>query len=149
MTKKIVRPEPPVDIERLTQEYLAAKSFAEKAQERADALKKILNEAVESQGHPDERGHLWVDAGPYELKRERRVSKNLDQRAAMEWLDALPALRESCVEYVPQVNEDRLLGVAWELPELADPIGALYKERVTWAFKVVEKKGHESEGEEE
>lgn len=148
---KVVRsssPEQPVDLARLAQEYKDAKAFAEKAQERADALKKMLSEAVEAQGSPDEKGSLWLDAGSYELKRERRVSKNLDQKSALDWLEGLPSLNESCVEYVPQVNEDRLLAVAWEMPDLADIIGGFYKEKVTWAFRLVEKKTHDLEEEE-
>lgn len=147
---KVVRSSPPepVNLERLAQEYKDAKAFAEKAQERADSLKKMLTDAVEAAGTPDERGNLWLDAGPYELKRERRVSKNLDQKAALEWLEDMPTLSDSCIDYLPQVNEDRLLAVAWEIPDLADPIGALYRERVTWAFRLVEKKTHDLEEEE-
>lgn len=149
---KVVRsstPEP-VDLARLAQEYKDAKVFAEKAQERADALKKMLSEAVEAQGSPDEKGSLWLDAGSYELKRERRVSKNLDAAAALEWAQTKPLpVWESVVENVPTVNEDRLLALAWERPDMADAIGDLYKERVTWAFRLIEKKHHPGSEEQE
>lgn len=142
----IRRQAPDIDLPTLARKYEEAKEFAEKATAHADHLKKMLSEAVDKQGTADDKGHLWLDAGPYDLKRERRVSKSLDSKAAMKWLEEQGGdIYDDVVEQVPTVNEDRLLALAWETPELAEEVGSLFKEKEIWAFKLTKKKGYDDE----
>jgi hypothetical protein len=133
-------PENPEFLERLAQEFVEAKAFAEKATARADALKKQLSEYVDSHGDPDENGSLWVTVAPgLELKRERRSGRHLQIALAETWAKD-HGVWESVREVVEQVSEDNLTTLAWERPELSEDIGNLYGEKVTWAFRVVQKK---------
>ncbi len=140
---KIIRMGDEVDpefLERLANEFIAAREFADKAVRRSEELKDKLSTYVDKLGNPDDKGSLWVELGPISLKRERRVSKNLNTIAAESW-----ARREgvwnAVSEVVERVNEDLLMALAWESRQYSEDIASLYKEKVTWAFKVVEKKG--------
>lgn len=126
-------------IERLADEYAKAKAFAESAQERADSLKRSLTEQVQENGIADEKGSLWLPAGKYELKRERRVSTTLNQKRAEEWAKE-NGFWESVSETVEVISEDKITTLLWERKDLSDQIRDLYTEKEIWAFKLVEKK---------
>ena len=138
---RVVRPQQAEDgfVLRLAQEYEKAKSFAESAQKRSDELKAQLSAQVDSNGTPDDKGNLWLNVGNYALKRERRVSKSLNTAAVSFWAE-----QHGCWEDVTRiervVDEDKLLKMAWELPELADDIASLYTEKEIWAFRFTENK---------
>lgn len=129
-------------LERLTEEYLAARDFADKAVKRSEELKSKLATYVDKLGNPDDKGSLWLELGPISLKRERRVSKNLDTRAAESWARQKNVWNQVS-EIVEQLNEDKLMALAWESQEYSEDIASLYKEKVIWAFKVVEEKSAE------
>lgn len=126
-------------VKRLAEEYAKAKEFAEKATKHSDSLKKQLIELVESQGDQDDKGNLWMSAGPYDLKRERRVSRNLDTDEAATWARENNLWNE-VRQVVETVSEEALLGLAWERQELAPTISSFYKEKEIWAFRLIEKK---------
>lgn len=126
-------------IERLADEYAKAKAFAESAQERADSLKRSLAEEVQQNGTADEKGSLWLTAGKYELKRERRLSTVLDQKRAEEWAKE-NGFWESISETIEVVSEDKITTLLWERKDLSDQIRDLYTEKEIWAFKLSEKK---------
>jgi len=142
MTKKIIRHGDSPDteyVQRLLEEYSNAKQFSDAAAKRTDELKAELVKIVEQYGQPDDKGHQWFGVGSHALKRERRVSKNLNVDAATIWAKG-NGLWEDVNEVVERLSEDRLLALAWEQPEYAEKIGDLYVDRVVWAFKVVEEK---------
>ena len=138
---RVVRTQQPDEgfLLRLAQEYENAKSFAESAQKRADELKAQLSATVDSQGTPDDKGNLWLNVGRYALKRERRVSKSLNTGNVQTWAE-----QHGCWEDVTRiervVDEDKLLKMAWEIPDIADDIAALYTEKEIWAFRFTENK---------
>lgn len=128
----------PVDIERLAEEYNKAKSFEDVARARSQDLKEKLVTALKEQGVPDHRGSLWLNAGRYDLKHERRVSNTLDADALKEWaLDN--DLWFSISEQIEVVVEDKVVTLAYERPDLAPTINGFYNEREVWAFKLVDK----------
>jgi hypothetical protein len=129
----------PEYVSRLTDEYQAAREFADKAVKRAEELKSKLSTYVEKYGNPDDKGSLWLELGPISLKRERRVSKNLDVPAAEKWAKKNDVWNQVS-EVVEQLNEDKLMALAWETDEYREGIADLYKERVVWAFRLVEEK---------
>jgi hypothetical protein len=127
---------------RLAEEYDKAKKFADAAQKRADALKKELSEIVDAQGVVDHSGHRWLKVGAYNLKRERRVSKSLDTKAAETWAKE-EGVWDQVSRVVEVLEEDDLLTLSWERRDLADAIAKLYAEREVWAFRLLENKDEE------
>lgn len=141
---KIVRQSPdPVDgnyLSRLVDEYLKAKAFSDSAVKRTEDLKKELSNIVDIDGYTDHVGHKWIEVeSGVQLKRERRVSVSLDHQAAQEWAEANDLWDDISIP-VRMLDEDALATVAVEMPNLQGEIQALYKEKETWAFKVVEPK---------
>ena len=131
---------------RAVKEYLDARKFADSATRRVDELKKLLLTTVVTVGTPDEKGNLWCPAGDNQLKHERRSSVSFDSALAEEWAKA-NGYWEDIKEVVvtERVNEDLLHAIGWEHPELSPAILSFYKEKVTWAFKVVEQKSYDDE----
>lgn len=122
-------------LSRLADEYYEAKKFAEAAAKRADELKKQLSAAVDSAGVPDHKGNLWLNAGSYELKRERRVSSSLDEHGIEAWAKE-NALWQDISQTVERVVEDKVLTLAFERPDLAPSISPFFVEKEVWAFKI-------------
>lgn len=137
----IVRGSKPDDkfLARLADEYALAKAFAEKATARADELKTELAKLTDELGQQDHKGNLWLKAGRYELKRERRVSRNLDLSQAETWAREKGVWSEVS-ETREVLNEDLLLAWAWDHSDEEEHIQSLYKEKEVWAFKLTEKK---------
>lgn len=133
---------------RLVREYVEAKKFADSAAKRADELKRVLRQVVMDDGKPDDRGSVWCPAGDWQLKHERRVSERFDTEAAEQWArdnGYWESLRE--VTVTERLNEDALMALGWENPEISPIIASFYKETETWAFKVVEQKGYDNDDE--
>lgn len=126
-------------LNRLAHEYYEAKKFAEAATKRADELKKQLSAAVDSAGVPDHKGNRWLAAGKYELKRERRVSKSIDEHGIEAWAKE-NAVWKDISQTVEQVVEDKVLTLAFERPDLAPSISSFFVEKEVWAFKISEAK---------
>ena len=120
---------------RLVQEYKAAKEMADTAKKRADGLKAALVELVDERGYEGENGHRWFEVGEFRLKRERRVSKSFDTAACEVWAKEA-GLWDSVSEVVEVLNEDKVLALAWDDPEIRDEIEGFYVEKETWAFKL-------------
>ena len=141
---KIIRQSPePTDeayLSRLVDEYVKAKEFSDAAVKRTEEMKKELSNIVDIDGYTDHIGHKWIEvASGVQLKRERRVSINLDHSAAQDWAQANDLWEEISIP-VRMLDEDALATVAVERPELQVEIQGLYKEKETWAFKVIEPK---------
>lgn len=133
---------------RLVREYVDARKFADAAAKRVDELKRVLRQVVVDQGKADERGNRWCTAGDWQLKHERRVSERFDTEAAEQWAREngyWETLRE--VTVIEHLNEDALMALGWENPEISPVIASFYKETETWAFKVVEQKGYDDDDE--
>jgi len=141
---KIIRQSPePTDgayLSRLVDEYIKAKEFSDAAVKRTEEMKKELSNIVDIDGYTDHIGHKWIEvASGVQLKRERRVSVNLDQSEAQDWAIKNDLWDEISIP-IRVLDEDALATVAVEHPELQGEIQRLYKEKETWAFKVVEPK---------
>jgi hypothetical protein len=126
-------------VNRLAAEYVKAKEFAESATKRAEELKQQLSKLTDTYGQVDEKGNRWISVDGFSLKRERRVSRNLDAAQAEKWAKSL-GLWENISVTVQQVSEDKLMQLAWESAEYSEDISKLYSERVVWAFKASEEK---------
>lgn len=130
----------PSDLDRLVQEYLNTKSMADKVNTRLDELKATLTKYVDNHGQPDEKGSLWLPVGSCQIKKERRSSKFFDEDAATAWAKEQGIFNDVKRIVIKEwVDMDLLLEYAWEHREVAPVIESFNKEKVTWAFKVVEK----------
>jgi hypothetical protein len=131
------------DIERLSEEYVNTKSMLDKVTTRLNELKEALTRLVDEQGQPDEKGNLWLPAGNRQLKKERRSSLSFDEESAEQWAKSEGIFNDvKRVIFKEVVDEDKLLAYAWEHREASPIIESFNKEKVTWAFKVVEKKAY-------
>ena len=74
---KIIRRYPAQELALISKEYSDLKSLIDKYQVRLDQLKKELNDQADTFGDEDDKGHKWLRAGDFQIKRERRVSVNL------------------------------------------------------------------------
>lgn len=136
MEPRVVRKpkEDPQHLERLVKEYRDGKDLLEKMEKRQNEMKKQLTEAVESNGFLDDKGHKWLKVGPYEIKRERRVSRSFDSAQAEKWARE-NGLWETVKEVIEVLSEEKLLALAWEDKSLNDTVSSFYVEKETWAFK--------------
>jgi hypothetical protein len=139
-----VRRQPPQHVvvdhaEMLTREYLNTKHMLDKTTERLNELKKALSDLVDKQGQQDEKGNIWMTAGEHQCKREKRLSISLDEAAAESWAREV-GLWDDVKVVVEKIDPDKLMATCWNIEEYSEMLESLFKEKVTWAFKVVEGK---------
>ena len=133
-----------VDLGRIVTEYVNLKKLIDQYQSRLDDIKKELSNQVDWFGDVDDKGHKWLPAGNHQLKRERRVSINLDNNIAEQWARD-KNMWEEVSEEIRVISEDKLLGKVWDNPELKLELDELYVKKESWAFKVVEGKSYGDE----
>ena len=127
--------EKPVDYyERLAQEFKKSKEAIDMLTKRQNDMKSELIDAVKEQGYEDDKGHKWFKVGDIELKYERRVSRSFDEAAADAWAHETGRW-DSLKKVIELLDEDKLLGLAWEDTDVAETIQAFYVEKESWAFK--------------
>jgi hypothetical protein len=135
---------PEQELALISKEYNDLKSLIDKYQTRLDQLKKELNQQADLFGDEDDKGHKWLRAGSFQIKRERRVSVNLDTSGAEAWAKD-NNIWDDVSEVVRVLDEDKLLGKVWENPELKPALDNLYVKKETWAFKLSESKSYDDE----
>jgi len=141
---KTTRRYPSQELALISKEYSDLKSLIDKYQVRLDQLKKELTDQADTFGDEDDKGHKWLRAGDFQIKRERRVSVNLDSREAEAWAKD-NNIWDDVSEVVRVLDEDKLLGKVWENPELKPALDNLYVKKETWAFKFSESKSYDDE----
>lgn len=119
---------------RLIENFVSQKRLLSSLETQINKMKKELSDLVDEHGTPDDSGHKWLNVGGHELKRERRVSKNLDVAAATEWAKS-NGMWNDVMEVVEILSEDKLLGKAWDDKTLMPVVQGFYVEKETWAFK--------------
>jgi hypothetical protein len=126
-----------IDLEKLAEEYLRSKQVADAMSARVKELKDLMSKTLESRGEEDEKGHMWLNAGRYLLKRQKRQSAPVFDKAAAEkwakehglWND----LKKTVV--TEEVNEDDLVAFVFNNPEYENDLRLVYKvPEPTWAF---------------
>lgn len=127
-----------MNIDALAAEYAKLKELEKKTAARITAMKELLMEKVAEAGEPDDKGHVWLEADEWTLKRERRVTKTFDKDAAMAWAEEQEDGDGIIVTVVPEpydtVDEDALAAWAFLHKDRAGEVKAFYGENVTWAF---------------
>lgn len=120
--------------ERLAQEFKKSKEAIDLLTKRQNEMKNELINAITTNGYEDEKGHLWYEVGSMELKYERRVSRSFNAEAAEQWARE-QGLWDDLKKVIEVVDEDKLLGYAWNHKEHENTIQGFYVEKETWAFK--------------
>lgn len=119
---------------KLVEDFVSQKKLLSQLETRVDKIKKELSNVVEQHGTPDDSGHIWLNIGGHELKRERRVSKSFNSTQAEEWARE-QGLWDDVKEVIERLSEDKLLQLAWEDKALLTTVQTFYTEKETWAFK--------------
>lgn len=119
---------------KLVEDFVSQKKLLSQLETRVDKLKKELSTVVEQHGIPDDSGHIWLNVGGHELKRERRVSKSFNSTQAEEWARE-QGLWNDVKEVIERLSEDKLLELAWKDKALLPTVQTFYVEKETWAFK--------------
>jgi len=122
-------------IRKTLEEYRNSKVLMDGLEKRMAGYKDALISILTQYGKPDEKGHLWVEFEDIEIKRERRVSRSFNASAAEAWAKE-NGHWDTVKEVIEVVNEDKVLGLAWNDEALQEIIKTFYAEKETWALKV-------------
>ena len=121
--------------ERLAQEFKKSKEAIDSLTKRQNEMRTELVKAIQENGYEDDKGHLWYSAGSTEIKYERRVSRSFNIEAAEQWAKGL-GIWEDLKKVVEMLDEDKLLGYAWNHKDKEEEIQGFYTEKESWALKV-------------
>lgn len=121
--------------EKLAQEFKKSKEAIDALTKRQNDMKTELVKAIQEHGYEDDKGHLWYELDSLDLKYERRVSRSFNSDAAEQWAKEL-GIWDDLKKVVELLDEDKLLGYAWNHKELESTIQEFYVEKETWALKV-------------
>lgn len=124
---------------RLVADYLDTKAATEEFGKRLRKIKDRLAAYVDESGTADEKGNLWVElpesAPAPTIKREKRVSRFLDEEAAEKFLKR-KRLYSECTTTITVLDEEKILHAHYTGKITEDELDALYGENVVWALKV-------------
>jgi hypothetical protein len=121
--------------ERLAQEFKKSKEAIDSLTKRQNEMRTELVKAIQENGYEDDKGHLWYSAGSAEIKYERRVSRSFNIEAAEQWAKGL-GIWDDLKKVVEMLDEDKLLGYAWNHKDKEEEIQGFYIEKESWALKV-------------
>lgn len=128
------------NIAKVVERFLQNKAMADEAAARQRGDRDALIAYVERHGIVDDKGHQHVEVpGVGTAKRERRVSSVFDEEYAEDWLKANKLWKE-CTTTITVIDEDTVLAKIYDgtIPEAVGD--AMYSEKETFAFKVLEDK---------
>lgn len=118
--------------------YVNLRSRIEDLTKEQATIKAELTELVDTQGTPDEKGHLWISLpeeveGYTALQRQRKVSQTLDEDEASQILTS-KGLTERCYKMVPVLDESEVMSCLYEGLLSEEDIDTMFPKRVSWAF---------------
>lgn len=121
-------------ISRLIDEFRKTKTAVSALEERMSTMRSTLMKTLIDEGLTDDKGNLWLNIDGKEIKRERRVSTSFDAASAEKWAKE-NGHWDTVKQVVEVLNEDKLLALAWDNPEVQEIIKTFYVERESWALK--------------
>lgn len=131
------------DISQLTEtakQYKQLKEQEKLLKERQDQLKKILVDALKTDGQPDASGHIILELDGIEIKHQRRESESLDEDIAWAILDA-KGIREECTQIIKVPDQDKIRAAFYK--DSNDPtriteeeLDKMFPKKVTYALIV-------------
>ena len=140
MPKVIEREEPkkPNELLRKVRSYITIKGRIDDLTKEQNTLKSELSELVDSEGVPDEKGHLWL-ALPEEvdgyktLQRQRRVTQRLDEDIARKILSD-KNLSDRCWKMVPVLDESEVMACLYQGLLSEEEVDSMFPKSVSYAF---------------
>jgi len=137
---KVIKKEDPKDpgIMGKVRTYLTLKKNVDDMSAQRDSLKKDLIELVDTEGEPDEKGHLWYQLpeevdGVSALQRQRKVSQKLDADVADSLLKE-KGLQDRCYQMVPVLDEAEVMACLYEGLLTEEEIDRMFPKSVTYVF---------------
>jgi hypothetical protein len=123
-------------------EYITIKRRIDDMSKDVGKLKSELSDIVDTDGEPDEKGHLIYElpenvAGVTALKRQRRVSQSLNQAVAEEILNKKD-IYARCFKMVPVLDESEVMACLYDGLLTEEEIDEMFPKSVSYAFYIVE-----------
>ncbi len=118
--------------------FIMLKRQIEDLTKEQSELKSFLSNLVDTEGEPDDKGHLWypleqeVD-GYRSLQRQRKVTQSLDSEVATRILGE-KGLAERCYSWQPVLKEDEVMACLYEGTLTEEDIDAMFPKKIVWAF---------------
>lgn len=128
---KISKASLPKHVER----YLQAKEMADEAAARVKQQRDSIIAFAAENGVEDSQGHQWVNAGEFQVKREKRVSVSMDEEYVEDWLKE-NKMWDRCTATLVVIDEDALYAAIYDgdIPEeVADN---MFAKKESYALKV-------------
>jgi hypothetical protein len=118
--------------------YLSLKGRIDDLTKEQSSLKTELSELVDSQGTPDEKGHIWYSLpedvnGVTSLQRQRRVTQKLDADVAESILKE-KGLASRCYKLVPVLDEAEVMACLYEGALTEAEIDTMFPKSISYAF---------------
>jgi len=119
-------------------EYVGLRSRISDLTKQQDSIKTELSNLVDTEGEPDEKGHLWIQLpeevdGYTALQRQRKVSQSLDAETAEKLLKD-KGLFERCYIMEPVLKEDEVMACLYDGLLTEEEIDIMFPKRVSYAF---------------
>lgn len=118
--------------------YIHLRSRIEDLTKEQSTIKAELTELVDSEGTPDEKGHLWISLpeeveGYTSLQRQRKVSQTLDEEEATSILGE-KGLSDRCYKMVPVLDEAEVMACLYDGLLSEEDIDKMFPKKISWAF---------------
>ena len=118
--------------------YLRMKQVIADLTKEANEIRDGLSRRVEEKGNTDDSGSFWLPLddeieGFTSLKRERRVSRSVDEESAERILRE-EGLYERCYDTVPVLNQDEVMACLIEDLLTDEQVEEMFPSKVSWAF---------------
>jgi hypothetical protein len=120
------------------QQFLTIKRQLDDLTKEQAELKTFLSNLVDTEGEPDDKGHLWYSLeqevdGYRSLQRQRKVSQSLDMQEANRILKE-KGLDSRCFVMQPVLNEDEVMSCLYEGLLTEEDIDTMFPKKIIWAF---------------
>jgi len=135
---QIIPPKETPEIVKKVRAFLRSKKTIDDLTKDLNVLKNDLSTAVDTDGEPDDRGHLWLSLpenvdGYVSLQRQRRVSQKLDDEVAEQILKD-KNLYDRCYEKVPVLNENEVMNCLYEGLLTEEEVDKMFPKSISWAL---------------
>jgi len=142
---KVIEKEDPKPINPLlakVADYVTIKRNIDDMSKQQNRIKSELSELVDTDGEPDEKGHLIYElpekvSGVTALKRQRRVSQSLNESIAEDILKKKD-IYNRCYKMVPVLDESEVMACLYDGLLTEEEIDEMFPKTVSYAFYIVE-----------
>jgi hypothetical protein len=142
---KVIEKEDPKPINPLlakVADYVTIKRNIDDMSKQQNRIKSELSELVDTDGEPDEKGHLIYELpekvfGVTALKRQRRVSQSLNESIAEDILKKKD-IYNRCYKMVPVLDESEVMACLYDGLLTEEEIDEMFPKTVSYAFYIVE-----------